>query len=45
MFGVYENGFRRTAEGWRISRLVLRLVREEGNLDVWNEAVRRAQAS
>jgi 3-phenylpropionate/cinnamic acid dioxygenase small subunit len=45
MFGVYENGFRRTAEGWRISRLVLRLVREEGNLDVWNEAVRRATAS
>jgi 3-phenylpropionate/cinnamic acid dioxygenase small subunit len=45
MFGVYENGFRRTADGWRISRVVLRLVREEGNLDVWNEAVRRAQAS
>ena len=44
MFGVYENRFRRTSAGWRISRLVLRLVREEGNLDVWAEAVRRAQA-
>ena len=44
MFGVYDNGFRRTAAGWRISRLVLRLTREEGNLDVWVEAVRRARA-
>lgn len=44
MFGVYENGFRRTPAGWRISRLVLRLVREEGNLDVWAEALRRARA-
>ena len=45
MFGVYENGFRRTPAGWRISRLVLRLTREEGNLDVWAEAVRRARAA
>ena len=45
MFGVYENGFRRTAAGWRISRLVLRLTREEGNLDVWAEALRRASAA
>jgi 3-phenylpropionate/cinnamic acid dioxygenase small subunit len=43
MFGVYENGFRRTPQGWRISRLVLRVVREEGNVDVWAEAIRRAQ--
>jgi hypothetical protein len=45
MFGVYENGFRRTPGGWVISRLTLRLSREEGNLDVWSEAVRRAQAA
>ena len=45
MFGVYENSFRRTAEGWRIARLALRLVREEGNVDVWAEALRRAQAA
>jgi hypothetical protein len=44
MFGVYRNAFRRTAAGWRMSRLVLQLVREEGNLDVWAEAIRRARA-
>lgn len=44
MFGVYENEFRRTSTGWRINRLSLRLTREEGNLDVWAEALRRAQA-
>jgi hypothetical protein len=45
MFGVYENGFRRTPKGWRICRLALRVVREEGNLDVWAEALRRARAA
>jgi hypothetical protein len=45
MFGVYENGFRRTRQGWRISRLVLRVVREEGNVDVWAEAIRRASGA
>ena len=44
MFGVYENGLVRTPSGWRIRRLTLRLQREEGNLDVWAEAVRRAVA-
>ncbi len=44
MFGVYENGFRRTAEGWRISHLALRLAREEGSRAVWAEAIRRASA-
>ena len=44
MFGVYENGCVRTAAGWRISRLALRLVREEGNVEVWATALRRAQA-
>lgn len=42
MFGVYENGVTRTGDGWRISRLALRVVREEGNCDVWAEALRRA---
>lgn len=45
MFGVYENAFVRTASGWRIARLALRLVREEGNVDAWNEALRRARDS
>lgn len=44
MFGVYRNGFRRTADGWRISHLKLDVTREDGNTDVWAEAVRRAQA-
>jgi len=44
MFGVYENGFRRTSGGWKICRLALRLAREEGNLDVWAEAQRRARS-
>lgn len=43
LFGVYENGFRRTSAGWRIGHLVLRVVREEGNVDVWAEALRRAR--
>ena len=42
MFGVYENGVTRTGDGWRISTLALRVVREEGNCDVWAEALRRA---
>jgi ketosteroid isomerase-like protein len=42
MFGVYENAFVREADGWRIARLALRLTREEGNLDVWTTALRRA---
>lgn len=45
MFGVYENAFKRTAEGWRIARLSLRLIREEGNVAVWAEALRRAQSN
>ncbi len=45
MFGVYENGFRRTAAGWRLSRLALRVVREEGNTEVWAEAQRRARGA
>ena len=44
MFGVYQNGFRRTPGGWRISHLALRLAREEGHVDVWAEAQRRARA-
>ena len=45
MFGVYENGFRRTAAGWRLGRLALRVVREEGNAEVWAEAQRRARGA
>ena len=43
MFGVYENRFRRTAAGWKLSRLTLRLRRTEGNAEVWAEALRRAR--
>ncbi len=42
MFGVYENEFRRGATGWLITHLSLRVVRDEGNLDVWAKAIRRA---
>ncbi len=42
MFGVYENGVTRSGDGWRISALALRVIREEGNCDVWAEALRRA---
>jgi len=45
MFGVYENSFKRTPGGWRIARLSLRVIREEGNVAVWAEALRRAQSS
>lgn len=45
MFGVYENEFRRDATGWLITHLSLRIVRDEGNLDVWAEALRRAGAA
>jgi hypothetical protein len=45
MFGNYENGFVRTAEGWKIAKLKLTVTREEGNTDVWSEAIRRAQAA
>ncbi|KAI9019136.1 hypothetical protein DFJ74DRAFT_708337 [Hyaloraphidium curvatum] len=44
MFGKYENGFKRTAHGWKISKLKLTVTREEGNNDVWHEAIRRVQA-
>ncbi len=40
MFGVYENEFRRRRAGWVISRLSLRVTREEGNPEVWAEAIR-----
>ena len=45
MFGIYENMFKRTGDGWRIARLSLRLIREEGNVGIWAEALRRAQSS
>jgi 3-phenylpropionate/cinnamic acid dioxygenase small subunit len=45
MFGVYENGFRRAPDGWRMSRLALRVVREEGNADLWTQAMRRARSA
>ncbi len=45
MFGVYENRFRRRSAGWVISSLALRITRDEGNLDVWAEAIRRATAA
>ena len=45
MFGKYENTFTRTVQGWKISTLKLTVTREEGNNDVWSEAIRRAQAA
>lgn len=42
MFGVYENRFKRRPAGWVISSLSLRVTRDEGNVDVWAEAIRRA---
>ncbi|MGE0484510.1 MAG: nuclear transport factor 2 family protein [Gammaproteobacteria bacterium] len=45
LFGVYENEFVRESGGWRIARLALRVTREEGNVDVWAAALRRAGAA
>ena len=30
VWGIYEHGFERTAEGWRINRFVFRMTHERG---------------
>jgi len=43
MFGTYTDDAIRTAGGWKLVRVRLRLLREEGNRHLMREAVRRGK--
>jgi 3-phenylpropionate/cinnamic acid dioxygenase small subunit len=45
MFGTYTDEAVRTADGWKLERVRLRLIREEGNRALMREAVRRGKAA
>lgn len=44
MFGYYDDDLIRTADGWKISRMQLRVTRTQGDRWVMDEAQRRMQA-
>lgn len=44
MFGTYTDECVRTAEGWKLTSVTLRLLREEGNRHLMREAVRLGRA-
>ena len=44
MYGTYTDECRRTAEGWKLTTVTLRLIREEGNRHLMRLAVRRGKA-
>ena len=43
MFGTYTDDAVRTPDGWKLERVRLRLLREEGNRSLMREAVRRGK--
>ena len=45
MFGTYTDDAVRTADGWKLERVRLSLLREEGNRHLMREAVRRGRQS
>ena len=44
MFGYYDDDLIRTPDGWKISRMQLRVTRTQGDRWVMEEAQRRMQA-
>lgn len=45
MYGTYTDDCVRTAEGWKLTRVKLRLLREEGNRQVMRSALERGRAT
>ena len=45
MFGTYTDECVRTPDGWRLTSVTLRLLREEGNRDVMRLALERGRAA
>jgi len=43
MFGTYTDDAIRTPDGWKLIRVKLALLREEGNRSLMREAVRRGR--
>lgn len=44
IFGTYTDEAIRTSDGWKLERVTLRLIREEGNRHLMREAVARGKA-
>ena len=43
MFGYYDDKFLRTADGWKMCEMQLNVTQTEGDIEVMNEAQRRAR--